>query len=156
MKENSFVSVIIPCRNEKDYIKKCLESLLKQDYPKENLEILVVDGMSEDGTKGIVEKYALEHPSLDIRIKDNENKIKSSALNIWIPKSKGDFIAIADAHTEYQKNYISKAVNYLKEYNTDAVGGIIKIPSLQHTKLKSRAIVISLSSFFGAASFFLC
>ena len=45
------VSVIIPCRNEGKFIGKCLDSLLEQDYPKENLEIFVVDGMSDDKTR---------------------------------------------------------------------------------------------------------
>lgn len=47
-----FVSVIIPCRNEEKFIGKCLDSIITNDYPKEGLEVLVVDGMSEDGMRG--------------------------------------------------------------------------------------------------------
>lgn len=46
----SFVSIIVSCRNEEKYIWKCLDSIVAQDYPKDKFEVLVVDGMSEDGT----------------------------------------------------------------------------------------------------------
>ena len=51
------VSIIIPCRNEEKFIGRCLESIVGQDYPRENLEVLVVDGMSEDGTRDIIEQF---------------------------------------------------------------------------------------------------
>ena len=147
-----FVSVIIPCRNEEKYIKKCLNSILKQDYPKETLEVLVVDGLSEDKTKEFVKEYTAKYPF--VKIFENQKKIKAAALNIGIKESKGEIIAFADAHTEYQEDYISKSVNYLREYNADSVGGIIKIPLTQLATLKARAIAISLLSSFGAASSF--
>ncbi len=50
-----FVSVIIPCRNEERFIGQCLDSVTAQDYSKDRMEVLVVDGMSEDGTREIVE-----------------------------------------------------------------------------------------------------
>ena len=58
---SSFVSVIIPCRNEEKFIGKCLDSIISQDFPKENLEVLVVDGMSADKTREIVEKYKIQN-----------------------------------------------------------------------------------------------
>ncbi len=50
------VSIILPARNEEDYIKKCIDSLLKQDYP--NYEIIAIDDSSEDSTGHIIEEYA--------------------------------------------------------------------------------------------------
>ncbi len=61
LNEFPFVSIIIPCRNEKHFIAKCLDSILNQDYPKDNLEVLVVDGGSEDETRKIVEEYAKKY-----------------------------------------------------------------------------------------------
>jgi len=55
----SLVSIIIPCRNEERYIEKCLETILSQDYPKEKLEVLVVDGASEDRTKEVIEELKI-------------------------------------------------------------------------------------------------
>jgi succinoglycan biosynthesis protein ExoA len=59
---NTFVSVIIPCRQEEKYIARMLESLLANDYPRDRLELLVVDAMSTDGTREIVREFIKEHP----------------------------------------------------------------------------------------------
>ena len=55
---NFSVSIIIPCRNEGKFIGKCLDSILEQDYSKDKIDVLVVDGMSTDKTCEIVKKYA--------------------------------------------------------------------------------------------------
>ena len=57
-----FISIIIPCRNEGKFIGKALDSIIANDYPKDRLEILLVDGMSEDGTREIVERYTQQYP----------------------------------------------------------------------------------------------
>ena len=82
------VTVIIPCRNERDYIQSCLDSVIKQDYPKKELEILIVDGMSEDGTREFIKNYARKHRS--IRTLDNPERTKPCALNMSIKNAKGD------------------------------------------------------------------
>jgi len=56
------ISIVIACRNEEKYISKCLGSIIAQDYPKDKLEILVVDGRSKDRTKEIIEKYSKQYP----------------------------------------------------------------------------------------------
>ena len=63
------VTVLVPCRNEERFIGACLDSILKNDYPKERLEILVIDGMSQDETRSIVSRYVTQYPS--IRLVDN-------------------------------------------------------------------------------------
>ena len=68
-----WVSVIIPCLNEREFIGDCLDSVIANDYPKDRLEILVIDGMSDDGTRAIVEEYAQKHRF--IRMVDNPDKI---------------------------------------------------------------------------------
>jgi len=140
------ISIIIPCRNEEKYIARCLDSLSGQDYPKEKMEILAVDGMSEDKTKEILESYRNKYPFLAIL--KNERKVKPVALNIGIREAKGEIVVIADAHAFYEKDYVSKSVKYLKEYKADNVGGIIKtIPTKDN--LVARAITICLSHPFG-------
>ena len=76
------VSVVIPCRNEEKFISKCLDSIIRQDYLEENLEVLVVDGMSEDKTRDIVKSYIKTYPF--IKLLNNFRKIKAVALNIGI------------------------------------------------------------------------
>ena len=103
----SFVSVVIPCRNEEKYIEKCLDSLILQDYPKGKLEILIIDGKSEDKTKEIIKGYAEKY--YFIKIFKNQRKYTPFGLNIGIKEAKGEIIVRADAHTEYDKDYISKS-----------------------------------------------
>lgn len=141
------VSIIIPCRNEEKFIGKCLDSILGQDYPKDNMEVLVTDGISQDGTRKIIEDYARKYSS--IRTLDNQNKFTPFGLNMGIKAAKGEIIVRMDAHAGYEKDYVSKCVDGLIKYGADNVGGVIKTLPKEKT-LISEAIAICLSSFFGA------
>ena len=144
-----FVSVIIPCRNEEKFIEGCLNSIVGQDYPKENLEVLVIDGISEDKTQDVVKKFAEKYHF--IKLLENHKKFTPFGLNIGVKNAKGEIIIRMDAHAGYEKNYISKCLKYLKEYDADNVGGVIKTKPADNT-LISKSIANSLSSFFGAGS----
>lgn len=149
MDNQPFVSVIIPCRNEEKFIGKCLDSIIEQDFPKGNLEILVVDGMSNDDTRRIVKKYAINNSF--IRLLNNPKKITPCALNLGIKNAKGEIIIRMDAHTTYQKDYISKCIKYLEEYKVDNVGGIWRTLPGEDT-LTAKSIAIALSHPFGVGN----
>jgi len=149
----SFVSIIIPCRNEEKFIGKCLESILNQDYPKEKMEVLVVDGMSEDRTREIIKNFQFSNPNFQLRLLDNPKKFTPFGLNIGIKNAQGKVIIRMDAHATYEKDYVSKCVKYLKEYKADNVGGIVKTLASANT-LIAQAIAICLSHPFGVASLF--
>ena len=143
---NLFVSIIIPCRNEEEYISECLDSILSQDYPREMFEILVVEGMSVDRTVEIVSEYSGRF-SL-IRLLNNPHKILPTALNIGIRNAKGDVVVRLDAHAKYPNKYISQCVQALEEYAVDAVGGCL-ITRPQRTNTLGEAISFVLFSKFG-------
>ena len=143
------ISIIIPCRNEEKYINKCLDSVINQDYSKEILEVLVIDGMSKDNTKKILEDYS--HRYHFIRYLENPKKITPCALNIGIKNAKGEIIIRMDAHAKYEKYYISKCVKYLNEYNVDNVGGNMITLPIEDT-LIGRSIVKVLTSKFGVGN----
>ena len=105
------LSVICPIYNEEKYISQFLDSLLQQDYPKNDLEILLVDGMSKDKTRDIVAGYIAKYPF--IRLIDNPDKIVPYAMNRGIDAAKGDIIMRLDAHASYQPDYFSVLVNGL-------------------------------------------
>ena len=88
------LSVICPIYNEEKYIGQCVESILAQDYPKDDLEILFVDGMSTDDTRCIVVNYSNEYPF--IKLFDNPKRIVPCAMNIGIKAAKGDIISRLD------------------------------------------------------------
>jgi len=146
-----FVSIIIPCRNEEKFIGKCLESILNQDYPKEKMEVLVVDGMSEDRTREIIKNFQFSNPNFQLLLIDNPKKFTPFAFNIGIREAKGEIVMLAGAHATYEKDYVAKCVKYLKEYKADNVGGILKTIPSENT-LIAKAIAISLSHPFGAGA----
>ncbi len=114
-------SVVMPIRNEDRYIGKCIETLLKQDYPKENMEYIFIDGASTDNTKRILCGYKENYPNL-IKILDNPNKTVPYAMNIGIKSALGKYIVRLDAHCEYEYDYISQCIYYLKNTDADNVG----------------------------------
>ncbi len=145
----AFVSIIIPCRNEEKFIGKCLDSIITQDFSKKKLEVLVVDGMSEDRSREIIEKYSRNY--IYIKLLENRKKYTPFALNIGVREAKGEIIMKMDAHATYAKDYISKCMSYLKKYNADNVGGVIKIVPKENT-LIAKAITLVLSHPFGAGN----
>lgn len=149
MNSYRFVSIIIPCRNEEKYISQCLGSLNLQDYPKNKLEIIMVDGASDDGTRKIIESY-LDKFTV-IKILDNPKKITPISLNIGINNAEGEIIIRMDVHASYESSYVSKCVKYLNEYNADNVGGVIKTVPGENTII-AKAIALALSSKFGAGN----
>ena len=149
MNDAPFVSIIIPCRNEERFIGKCLDSILLNGYPKEKLEILAVDGMSDDKTRATIKEYREKHPY--IKLLDNPGKIVPTALNLGIQKAQGAVIMRLDAHNSYEKDYITKCVAYLQNYPVDNVGGILTTLPGSNT-LIAKSISIALSSPFGVGN----
>ena len=121
LEENVAVSVIIPVRNEENYISKCIESVLKQDFCSQEIELIFIDGDSEDNTVKIIEKFSKECKF--IKLYKNPQKTVQYALNIGIKNAVGKYIVRLDAHSEYADDYISKCVEYLEKNNADNVGG---------------------------------
>ncbi|MDI6792498.1 MAG: glycosyltransferase family 2 protein [bacterium] len=149
MSNSVLVSIIIPCRNEEKHISKCLDSTIVNDYPKDKFEVLVVDGMSEDGTREIIGKYAQQYTN--IKLLDNPKKIAPTAMNLGIKEAKGNIIIRMDAHTEYPKDYISKIAYWLEKSGADNVGGMwVTLPGAD--TLKANAIAFALSSPFGVGN----
>jgi lipopolysaccharide/colanic/teichoic acid biosynthesis glycosyltransferase/glycosyltransferase involved in cell wall biosynthesis len=144
-----FVSIIVPCFNEANFIAMCLDSIISGNYPHDRMEILVIDGMSTDGTRKILSDYARRYPF--VRIIDNPRQATPVALNLGILVARGELVAWMSAHNRYAPNYLSLSVAYLREYDADSVGGILITVPRQPT-LVGRAIVQALSHPFGVGN----
>ncbi len=145
------VTIIIPCRNEEKHIGACLDSIIAGDFPHGQMEILVVDGMSDDGTRTVVQKYRDANPF--ITLLDNPRRIVPTALNIGIMRARGELIVRMDAHNTYGPNYVSQCVRYLNEYKADNVGGVwITVPGAG--TLMARSIALALAHPLGAGNAF--
>jgi glycosyltransferase involved in cell wall biosynthesis len=143
------LSVLLPCRNEARYISACLDSILAGAYPPGQLEILVIDGNSTDGTAALVREYAQQHPQ--VRLLDNPRQIVPTALNIGIRAATGAIIARMDAHVVYPPEYLPRLVAALEETGVDNVGGCIMTLPADGTAT-AQAIAIALSHPFGVGN----
>lgn len=143
------VTVIVACRNEEKYITNCLESIIANDYSKDDLEVLVVDGMSTDNTCNIIDTYTQNYSFIK-RI-DNPKYITPSAFNLGIKNASGDIVMIMGSHSKYERDYISSCVKYLNEYDADNVGGILKTLPGDKTNT-AKAIAVSLAHPFGVGN----
>ncbi len=143
------VSIVIPCQNEEKYIGNCIDSFFK-DTGELSIEILVMDGLSSDGTrKEIVKRQELYADS--IRIIDNPAKKTPFALNLGIEHARGDYILIASAHSSFDSNYISEILKYFENTEADIIGGFMETKVLNETA-RSLSIIGVLSNKFGVGN----
>jgi len=143
------VSIVMPCRNEAPYIAACLESVLATDYPLDRVELLVVDGRSDDGTREIVERYAARHSC--VQLIDNPARITPTALNTAIRVAKGELIVRMDAHVIYPRDYLPRLVSALQETGADNVGGVVVTLPADDTA-SARAIALAFSHPLGVGN----
>jgi glycosyltransferase involved in cell wall biosynthesis len=147
-----FVSVIIPCRNEEKYLSSCLDSILSNDYPKDRMEVLIVDGASKDRTREIALQYCRQN--INMQLLENPQKIVPTGMNTGIKSSRGEIIIRMDAHTIYSKDYIWLCVKHLRESGAENVGGIwVTKPGARGVVAESIALALSAPFGVGNARF---
>jgi len=115
------VTAIVPCRNERASIESCVRSILEQEKPEGDVELIVVDGLSTDGTEEILLRLARQYPSLTIMT--NPKRTMPSGVNLAIAAARGRYIAIMGAHNRYAPDYLRQAVQVLEETQADNAGG---------------------------------
>ncbi len=128
---NPKVSVILPARNEEEFIEKCLDSLIEQDYT--NYEIIVVDDSSDDATGKIISEYAKKNSKIipvSAQIKPDGWMGKNWACMEGYKKATGELLLFTDADTKHSQNVISLAVSHLLSFNLDALSAIPKMRTM--------------------------
>ncbi|MCH3962860.1 MAG: glycosyltransferase family 2 protein [Clostridium sp.] len=141
------VSIVIPCRNEKNYIRKCLDSFVVQTYRKDLYEVLVCDGISDDGTRDIVERY--KNLYSNIKLIDNKGLSAPRGMNEGIKSSKSDVIIIFGAHAYADEKFIEENIAALVSHEVGCVGGPIETINEDD---KGYAISMAMSSPFGVGN----
>ncbi len=123
MSEKPFVSVIMPIRNEADFISRSLGAVLAQDYPPCRMEVLIADGMSKDTTREIIAQIAEGHSDKSIKVLENHGQIVPTAMNTALGEARGTIIIRVDGHTLIAPDYVSECVRALQLTGADNVGG---------------------------------
>ncbi len=121
------VTICIPCFNEEKTVQKTLASLIRLDYHKDNLEIIVVDDGSSDKTYKRAMQFAKRHPQHDIKIFQKENGGKHTALNLAIEKSRGEFFGALDADSFVDKLALRRIMKFFEDETVTAVTPSMKI-----------------------------
>jgi len=143
------VSIVIPSRNEGKTVASCLDSIISSDYPHEYLDVIVVDGNSDDGTRDIIEEYEKRYKF--IKLIDNPQKTTPVGLNIGITMAAGQYIIILSSHSKIHRDFIRQNVEQIEKTEADCVGGrIVTLPG-QQTEM-GQAIAFSLSNSFGVGN----
>jgi len=139
------VSVVCPVRNERATIEEVIGALERQSYPGDRLEVIVVDGDSDDGTADWVRARAVDSP-LAVRVIANPRRVTPAALNLGIESAKGDVIVLVGGHTIVDEHFIAASVHALTETGAACVGGAIETIGDEPV---ARAIAIAQSSRLG-------
>jgi glycosyltransferase involved in cell wall biosynthesis len=147
--ELPFVSIVIPCRNERHHIGPCLDSILASDYPRDRLDVVVADGMSDDGTREILAEYVAAHPQ--IRVIDNPRRITPCAMNLAIRASTGAIIIRMDSHAMYPPDYLRRLIAAQQETGAENVGSLVETLPADGTPTAA-AIAVGLSHPLGVGN----
>lgn len=143
------VSIIIPCLNEEKTIEQLLTALFNQTHPVSDLEVIIADGNSTDGTLEKISEWQQEHPVLSIRIVQNVKKIIPAALNTALDAASGTYIIRLDAHSVPEPDYVEKCVALLEDGKAQNVGGRWEIQPGKDTWV-ARSIALAAASPIGA------
>jgi len=145
--QTKLISIILPIRNEANFIKKSLESILDQDFPQDQIEVLIADGMSTDETWEIIRAFKQDHPNIFL-IK-NPGMIVPTGMNLALRQAKGDAVIRVDGHCLIAQDYVSNCVRHLQQDGVDGVGGPMRSIG---EDLISQVIALAMSSKFGVGN----
>jgi succinoglycan biosynthesis protein ExoA len=117
------VSVIMPIRNEAGFIEQSLGAVLAQDYPHEQLEVLIADGLSLDSTRQVIARLAEANSDIQVVVIDNPAGIVPTGFNLALRRARGQVIVRVDGHTIIARDYVRECVAALQRTGADCVGG---------------------------------
>ena len=117
------ISFLVVVRNERDYIEQCLQSMLHQTLAPTRYEILVIDGMSTDGSRELIKQMIDQHADRSVRLLDNPGRILSSGWNIGIKAARGRYVIRPDAHGEVPENFLQMSLAVIEATPGGTAGG---------------------------------
>ncbi|MCU0642322.1 MAG: glycosyltransferase, partial [archaeon] len=116
------VSIVVPCYNEGENIGKTIESLLNLDYPRNMIEIIVVDDKSKDNSAEVARRYAKKYPNVRVIVNKRNSGGAAEPTNIGVRAAKYDYVAVADADSTPDRDALRKMIGYLQ--NDEKVGAV--------------------------------
>lgn len=142
--EEPSVSVILAVRNEERHVERAIAGAIAQEWPRQRLEVLVVDGDSTDGTRAIVERAAARDAR--VRLLSNPHRFVAQGLNVGLAAARGEVIVRVDGHCRVPPGYVRAGVGELRRGAAECAGGPVR--ALGGTTV-ARAIALAMSTPFG-------
>ncbi|HNB51033.1 MAG TPA: glycosyltransferase family 2 protein [Anaerolineales bacterium] len=121
------VSILVPCYNEQHTIALLLDAIDRQTYPRQDMEVIIADGLSTDQTRAEIARFQQTHPALSIQIVDNPKRHIPSALNRALERARGTYLVRLDAHAVPATDYVVRCVEALETGKGENVGGVWQI-----------------------------
>lgn len=146
---SSLISIVCTTYNEEELISKTLDSFLSQELSGMKLEIIVVDGMSDDNTREIVNSYTKKFNN--IRLVDNTERKNPFGRNAGVREAKGEYIALLGAHTVYDSDYIKVCIEEMERTGSAGVSGKV-VTTIENDTAEAQQCELILSSKFGVSS----
>ncbi len=122
-KEVPKFSIIVPTKDEELVIGRCLDSILNLDYPKDKMEIIIVDGNSSDSTCKVCSEFVEKHSGIIRLIKEKQSRGKPAALNLALTHVTGEIVGVFDADSVPEKDVLKKVASYFIDKQVTAVQG---------------------------------
>lgn len=141
-----FVTIIMPIRNEADFLERSLGAILTQDYPHSRMEVLISDGMSTDATRTLIEGLATRYSDVSLKIIDNPGRIVPTGFNLALKQRKGEIVVRVDGHTIIAPDYVRECVSALERTGADNAGG--RMNAIGQTTF-AKAVALATSTPFG-------
>lgn len=121
------VSIIVPCYNEQSTIRLMLEAFRAQTFPPDQMEVVIADGMSTDGTRDEILAFQRTFPDLEVCVVDNTDRSIPSGLNRAIQAARGEIIVRFDAHSKPYPDYVANCIKAHDAGQGDNIGGVWEI-----------------------------
>jgi succinoglycan biosynthesis protein ExoA len=132
--------VIVPCLNEEATVGALMDALAGQTYPRDDMEVLIADGMSEDATRERIAEARERHAGLEVRVVDNPDRNIPAGLNRALAAARGRYVVRLDAHCVPREDYVERSIAALDAGLGDCVGGAIDIVPADDAGLFGHAI----------------
>jgi cellulose synthase/poly-beta-1,6-N-acetylglucosamine synthase-like glycosyltransferase len=117
-------TLIVPTKNEESVVRRCLDGILNLDYPKNKIQVIVVDGNSGDNTCKICSEFEQKYPQNFKVISEQTTRGKPAALNLALPHATGDIVGVFDADSLPEPDVLSKVSAYLDDQQIQAIQGM--------------------------------
>ncbi|MEK6890336.1 MAG: glycosyltransferase [Nanoarchaeota archaeon] len=116
------VSIVMPCYNEGHQIGEAIDSLMKLDWPKDMMEIIIVDDKSKDNSVEVIKEYIKRYSNVRLIVNKRNSGGAAEPTNIGVKAAKYDYIAVADADSTPEREALMKMIGFLQK--DDRVGGV--------------------------------